>query len=289
MNAEATKPEVLNRLAEFFNNPEQAVDPESHKSHAGRFKNGNRGGPGNPFARRVAKLRQAMLEECAEEDLRELTRAMLNKAKQGDVAAARLICQYSLGKPAKTADPDRVDEDELSVLKGMACPPATVELMVNALPADTFNSLMQGMWPGFVLAYMQKLKATMAEQDRLQKEYEEEVAIYEALPAEERLAMWKQAGGTPPPELVEEVECERAARQQTAASAAPAPSAAPSPNGGIPNDRNIIVSDSAAKEAPAAAKPSSNGISSKSSGTQDVLNKLDQLVSTPANALPPKK
>src|SRR3954447_14754699 len=99
---------TINRLAAFFNTTEPERIQGEERDHVGRFKNGNRGGPGNPFARRVAKLRQAMLEECAEEDLRGITRAMIEAAKRGDVAAARLVYQYTLGKPAKVVEPDRV-------------------------------------------------------------------------------------------------------------------------------------------------------------------------------------
>ena len=36
----------------------------------GRFTTGNCGGPGNPFARQVAKLRQVVMEEVSQEELR---------------------------------------------------------------------------------------------------------------------------------------------------------------------------------------------------------------------------
>ena len=74
-----------------------------------------------------------------EEDLRAITRALLELAKRGDVAAAKLVYQYTLGKPGKMADPDRVDEDELNVLKGIALPPAVFEAMFSA-SADTAAS-----------------------------------------------------------------------------------------------------------------------------------------------------
>src|SRR6476661_6548062 len=90
MSATFQQTPSFNRLAEFFGSdqPETPRDPE--RDPAGKFRHGNRGGPGNPFARRVAKLRQAMMDECAESDLRAVTRAMLELAKKGDVAAAKL-------------------------------------------------------------------------------------------------------------------------------------------------------------------------------------------------------
>ncbi len=46
------------------------------------------------------------------EDIAVIVRALIDKAKAGDVAAARLVLQYTLGKPAATVDPDRLDEME---------------------------------------------------------------------------------------------------------------------------------------------------------------------------------
>src|SRR5215510_9972878 len=56
----------------------------------GRFAAGNAGGPGNPFARWTAELRREFLAEATGEDLRALCRALLERAKAGDVAAAKL-------------------------------------------------------------------------------------------------------------------------------------------------------------------------------------------------------
>ena len=49
----------------------------------GQFAKGNRGGPGNPYARRVAELRKEMLSEVTGADLRAIIRALIEKAKQG--------------------------------------------------------------------------------------------------------------------------------------------------------------------------------------------------------------
>jgi hypothetical protein len=60
----------------------------------------------------VAALRQELLKAVTSEDLAGVVRAMIEKAKEGDVAAAKLVLQYTLGKPAQTVDPDRLDEME---------------------------------------------------------------------------------------------------------------------------------------------------------------------------------
>ena len=83
----------------------------------GRFAKGNPGGPGNPFARRVAKLRQVILNPLTEEDLLAITEALLAKAKEGSVGAAKLLLAYGIGKPASAPDPDRLDGQELKHFK----------------------------------------------------------------------------------------------------------------------------------------------------------------------------
>ena len=69
----------------------------------GRFAKGNAGGPGNPNAKRVARLRTALLKGVTPEDMQQVVAAMLAKAKGGDVPAARELFQRVLG-PAEAVD-----------------------------------------------------------------------------------------------------------------------------------------------------------------------------------------
>jgi hypothetical protein len=93
-------------------NPGAEASRTSGRGPNGRFAKGNPGGPGNPFARQVAAFRQEFMAAVTGEDLAVIVRALIDKAKDGDCAAARLVLQYTLGKPAATADPDRLDEME---------------------------------------------------------------------------------------------------------------------------------------------------------------------------------
>jgi hypothetical protein len=78
----------------------------------GRFTAGNPGGPGNPFARRMAQLRSVMLQCITDEDMQAITHALLLKARNGDLAAIKLMCQYSVGKPTEAVNPDTLDIEE---------------------------------------------------------------------------------------------------------------------------------------------------------------------------------
>src|SRR4051812_17594013 len=86
-----------------------AQENETGRDERGRFTRNNKGGPGNPFARRVAALRQAGVNAVSEEDLAEIIVEMVECAKDGDVAAARLVLSYTLGKPGAAPEPDRLD------------------------------------------------------------------------------------------------------------------------------------------------------------------------------------
>ena len=64
----------------------------------GRFVKGNPGGTGNPFARRTAKLREAVLREVRPKDIRRILRRLIRMAVHGDVAAAKVLFDRALGR-----------------------------------------------------------------------------------------------------------------------------------------------------------------------------------------------
>jgi hypothetical protein len=120
--------------------------PSQHDAN-GRFVRGNAGGPGNPFGRQVAELRRALLDAVTSDKLRQLVDALLERAIAGDNAAARLVLQYALGKPAQAVEPDRVDVDEYRLREESAIPPGQWLPMMQLLPADTINTLADSIQP----------------------------------------------------------------------------------------------------------------------------------------------
>ena len=73
------------------------TEPE-FRGKNGRFLPGNPGGPGNPQAARVAQLRAATLAAVTPAQIKRVMRSLLEKAIEGDVAAARLLLERCLGK-----------------------------------------------------------------------------------------------------------------------------------------------------------------------------------------------
>ena len=88
------------------------------RGERGRFARGNAGGPGNPHAKRVARLRAALLKAVKPADLRDVVCALLSAAKAGDVPAARELTQRLLG-PADALDVLARLEDIEQRLSGM--------------------------------------------------------------------------------------------------------------------------------------------------------------------------
>src|SRR5262245_3366204 len=90
---------------------------EAGRDTKGRIARGNGVGCGNPFARRVAALRSALLEEVDEEKFRRMVRDLVEMALDKDLAAIKLVFHYVLGKPTPMVNPDDLDRLEFEQLK----------------------------------------------------------------------------------------------------------------------------------------------------------------------------
>jgi hypothetical protein len=91
-----------------------AASPSNNgHDNRGRFSRGNPGGPGNPFAGSVAKLRKAALEVVTPEEIQGVFRVLLLKAQTGHLPSVKLLLAYTIGQPAATVDPDEVEEQRI--------------------------------------------------------------------------------------------------------------------------------------------------------------------------------
>ncbi len=143
-----TEPETRCEPETTTTTPETASPPSSERDEHGHFRAGNRGGPGNPFARQIARLRQALLNAVSEADLLEVIEMLKRKAKEGDVAAARLLLSYTIGKPAPAPEPDRLDLDEFAILvKNHQVPLDLVQSLADALPVDLLLKVFRPLLP----------------------------------------------------------------------------------------------------------------------------------------------
>ena len=81
----------------------------------GRFASGNPGGPGNPLAAQVGRLRAALLEAVTPEDIAAIIARLIEQAKGGDVRAIREVLDRTLGKPQEADFIERLETLEATL------------------------------------------------------------------------------------------------------------------------------------------------------------------------------
>jgi hypothetical protein len=171
--------------------PRPQVDPSagsappeatSQRDPRGRFAQGNKGGPGNPFARRTAQFRKVLLEVVTDEDIQAAARKLIEQARAGDLAAIRILFSYAIGKPTAAVDPDRVDVDEWQLLQQSSVTPQAMNGVLQSLPADWVVHLLQIAWPCVVQTMGQQVGAGI---DKLNRKEAARAAREQARPQTE--------------------------------------------------------------------------------------------------------
>jgi hypothetical protein len=214
---------------------EQQAAEDSGRDTRGRYARGNAGGPGNPFARRVAQLRSILLETVTDEELRIVAGQLMVKAKFGDLAAIKLLFQYVLGKPAATVNPDTVDVEEVDLYRRAPEHATMSEIIKERAPADLAVDMLRITLP----CVAQQLADAASNAVNDPETFYEECARLDALDAGED-------------DFDDEGEEEPVAERQPVGAAPQSNCAAPSTNGGT-NDN----------PRPRATRPSTNGHSPK--------------------------
>ena len=87
----------------------------SGRDGKGRFVAGNKEGRGNPFARKVNKLRAALLQEVSEKNIRAILKNVVKQAEQGDLAAVKILLDRIFGPPIPADLIQRLEELERTI------------------------------------------------------------------------------------------------------------------------------------------------------------------------------
>lgn len=120
----------------------------SGRDGKGRFSKGNRGGPGNPFTRQAARLRQAALDAVSDDDIRATIAALKEKARAGDVAAIKLLLSYTVGKPTEAINPDMLGQHELETIMNNHVPsPEKIQGMMQGMPVEALLIVLRTLLP----------------------------------------------------------------------------------------------------------------------------------------------
>jgi hypothetical protein len=112
----------------------------------GRFVKGNKGGPGNPFARQVALLRATMVYCVPPERMARVVIALTEKAASGDVAAMKLFFQYLIGLPTEAVNPDRLPIDEWEKFRDAAIKPEEIGEILDRCPVTAASDMVKECW-----------------------------------------------------------------------------------------------------------------------------------------------
>jgi hypothetical protein len=134
--------------------PEPEAPPRGGRDERGRFTRNNLGGPGNPFARRVAAFRSTLAAAVTEEMIAAVVAKLTEAALAGDLAAIKLFLAYTVGKPAPAVSPDTLDVEELRLYEQ------------EQLPAQALNSIMTSPPPEFFLETARVTRPHLADQCR---------------------------------------------------------------------------------------------------------------------------
>jgi hypothetical protein len=189
----------------------EATPSPSGRAADGKFAPGNQFGPGNPFARKCAAFRAALMEAVTEQDIKDIAVKLRDDAKAGDKAAVKLLFQYVIGKPQPAVDPDTLDLQEMRAYLAGAVPPEVVEEMQRGLPL----AMLLKIWPFFLFAKEQTNLQGAADRHGACEQRRQERAQRKAERRRQRQEARQQAT-SPQPE---------------ADAAAAEPDAPPSPNG----------------------------------------------------------
>jgi len=63
----------------------------------------------NPYAQRAARMRSLLSNTITDEDVQGIAGAIVKRAKEGDLTAAKLVLSYVVGTPEAPQDPDAVE------------------------------------------------------------------------------------------------------------------------------------------------------------------------------------
>jgi hypothetical protein len=122
--------------------------PHAHgRDSQGRFVMGNPGGPGNPYYRRQAELKRRLLESVTDADVLSVLRVLLGLARSGDLAAIKLFLEYTVGKPTKEVDPDKVDLHEWQLHQQTPRLGQVGELMSQGIETERANQVARDVVP----------------------------------------------------------------------------------------------------------------------------------------------
>jgi hypothetical protein len=124
-----------------------STNGDNGRDASGRFAKGNPGGPGNPFGRLMARLRSAFCRGLTEDDVEAIAAALIAKARDGNVAAAKVVLSYGIGKPTEAVNPDTLDLAEWDIYRRGPVSLDDLRGIVEGIPLDVLGPAVRAAKP----------------------------------------------------------------------------------------------------------------------------------------------
>jgi hypothetical protein len=102
-----------------------------------------------------------MCEAVSEDDMREIVQVMKQRAKEGDVAAAKLIFSYTVGRPAEMVNPDTLDDEEMRQYLRQPELAAGMPGVLQTIDPETCCDIVRVARPGMVGAMREQMAEAM--------------------------------------------------------------------------------------------------------------------------------
>ena len=110
------------------------------RDSTGKFVKGNACGKGNPYGRQVNEIRRTLLAAVSDDDLVQIARTLVERAKGGDVAAAKEILDRLIGRPKQSMAIEASISEERPVVLDKARWESTI---AAAHPKELTNTIKQ--------------------------------------------------------------------------------------------------------------------------------------------------
>jgi hypothetical protein len=88
-------------------------------------------------------LRCAMVRRLKPEHVEAITDALIEKAKAGDVPAARLVLSYGIGRPTEAVNPDTLDLAEWDIYRRGPVSLDDLRGIVEGIPLDVVGPVVR--------------------------------------------------------------------------------------------------------------------------------------------------
>ena len=95
--------------------PSPSTDGLNGRNENGKFTENNRFGHGNPFAKKTAQLRAALLSAITPDDMIAIIKITIVKARRGQIAAIREVFDRAIGKSLESDLLEKIETLEKAV------------------------------------------------------------------------------------------------------------------------------------------------------------------------------